>query len=80
MKPVARRWLNWFSEAVTYLGNPAGYPPDVVGRECRAIGMSLHQGMEATGGDAIPRGQRKDLASALTSVAVSEADRDLGAG
>jgi hypothetical protein len=42
--------------------------------------MSLHQGMEATGGDAIPRGQRKDLASALASVAVSEADRDQGTG
>jgi len=57
MEPVARRWMKWLSEAVmTYLGNPAGYPPDVVGRECRAIGMSLHQEMEETGGDAIPRG------------------------
>ena len=52
----------------------------MVGRECRAIGMSLHQGKEATGWDAIPRGQRKDVASALASVAVSEADRDQGAG
>lgn len=42
--------------------------------------MSLRHGTEGTGWEAVPHGQRKDVASALASVAVSEADRDQGSG